>query len=680
MNSRRYISIRTKIIVSFLAVILFGGILSLSFGWRLVHQTILSQAQDKVRHDLQTAWIVYNERLNVIQQTLLLTSRREIMSDLMSGKNYTTVATYLKKIKRENALDILTLTDGEGTVVLRVDGGIGTGDSMADNPLVRRALEGKDASGSLVLRQDEILGEAPGLAERAMIPFVPTLRSTQTPEAREGSGLFQMAAVPIHGPGGVVLGVLYGGNLLNRSNEIVDGVKEAVYEGAKYRGADIGTATIFLYDLRIATNVMGKGGKRAVGTLVSDEVATPVLREGRRWVGRAFVVNDWYITSYDPIREPDGRIVGMLYVGMLERPYIDAARRVMFTFTGIATLCVILLLVILFFSTTSIVRPLQKMVEATEKISRGDLSSRVDVTSRDEIGYLAISFNRMTENLSNAKEELVDWGTTLEKKVDERTSALVEMQQQMIQSEKLASLGKLSASIAHEINNPLGGILIYAHLIQEDLKPDDPAYENLSKIIKETTRCKNIVKDLLEFARSKEPRKEIIDLNRTLERALDIVEKQAAFQDVRIHKQLAPDLPAVIADANQLQQVFLNIIINGCEAMDGKGNLTLTTARDPKGKTVSVGIRDTGCGMSAEVKDMIFEPFFTTKEVGKGTGLGLSVSYGIITKHQGTISVESEPGRGATFTVTLPVGTGKDEEPSRVSRLPAASRGGASAS
>jgi two-component system NtrC family sensor kinase len=672
MNRRRYISIRTKLIASFLAVILFGGILSLSFGWRLVHKTILSQAQDKVRHDLKTAWIVYEERLSLIQQTLLLTSRREIMSDLMSGKNYATLATYLKKIKRDNALDILTLTDGEGAVVLRIDGGIGTGDSMADNPLVRRALEGTDASGSIVLRREEILGEAPGLAERAEIPFVPTMRSTQTPEAREGSGLFQMAAVPILGPGGTVLGVLYGGNLLNRSNEIVDGVKEAVYEGAKYRGDDIGTATIFLYDLRIATNVMGKGGRRAIGTLVSDEVAPPVLKEGRRWVGRAFVVDDWYITSYDPIRDPDGRIVGMLYVGMLERPYIDSVWRVMFTFTGIGFLCVILLLVILFFSTTSIVRPLQKMVEATEKISRGDLSSRVDVTSRDEIGYLAISFNRMTENLSNAKEELVDWGTTLEKKVDERTSALVEMQQQMIQSEKLASLGKLSASIAHEINNPLGGILIYAHLIQEDMKQDDPAYENLSKIIKETTRCKNIVKDLLEFARSKEPRKEIIDLNRTLERALDIVEKQAAFQDVRIHKQLAPDLPAVVADANQLQQVFLNIIINGCEAMDGKGDLTLTTAHDSRFKTVSVGVRDTGCGMSSEVKGMIFEPFFTTKEVGKGTGLGLSVSYGIITKHQGTISVDSEPGKGATFTVTLPVGTGKDEELGRVSRLPGA--------
>jgi two-component system NtrC family sensor kinase len=663
MKKRRYISIRTKLIVSFLAVIVLGGMLSLSFGWGLVHKTILTQAQDKVRGDLKTAWIIYNERLNVIQQTLLVTSRREIMSDLMSVKNTASLETVLGKIKHENALDILTLTDGTGSVVLRIGGGIGTGDSLADNPLVRQALEGKDASGSLVLQREEILREAPGLAEQAAIPFVPTPRSTQMPEAREGSGLFQMAATPILGPGTTVLGVLYGGNLLNRNYGIVDGVKEAVYEGAKYRGTDTGTATIFLYNLRISTNVMSKGGKRAIGTLVSDEVAAQVLREGRRWSGRAFVVYDWYITSYDPIRDPDGKVIGMLYVGMLERPYIDAARRVMFTFTGIAVLCVILLLVILYFSTTRIVRPLQEMVEATEKISHGDLSHRVVVTSRDEIGYLAISFNRMTENLATAKEELVEWGTTLEKKVDERTRALVEMQQQMVQSEKLASLGKLSASIAHEINNPLGGILIYAHLIQEDMKKDDPASENLSKIIKETTRCKNIVKDLLEFARSKEPRKGLADLNRTLGRALDIVEQQAAFQDVRIHKQLASDLPAVIADADQLQQVFLNIIINACEAMDGKGDLTLTTARDPAGKTVSVGIQDTGCGMSTAVKSMIFEPFFTTKEVGKGTGLGLAVSYGIITRHEGTISVESEPGKGATFTITLPVGTEKDEEP-----------------
>jgi len=361
--------------------------------------------------------------------------------------------------------------------------------------------------------------------------------------------------------------------------------------------------------------VKNEKGERAIGTRVSKEVNNAVLVEGKPWIDRAFVVNDWYITAYESIKNIDGKIIGILYVGMLEKPYIDTTNRVMSTFIIIAFLCVVFLLVILYFSTTRITNPLQKMVVATQIISKGDLDHRVKVNSRDEIGYLAESFNLMTANLETANEKLIEWGKTLEKKVEERTKELREMQSHLIQSEKLASLGKLAAGIAHEINNPLGGILIYSNLLLEDTDKNSPHFENLKKIVKETSRCKDIVRGLLEFARPKETETSLVGVNEILESSLAIMERQALFQNISIKKTCESDLPKIIADSAQ----------------------------------------DTGQGIKEEDKKRLFEPFFSTKEVGEGTGLGLAISYSIIQQHKGTIEVKSQVGKGSTFTVKLPV-------------------------
>lgn len=463
------------------------------------------------------------------------------------------------------------------------------------------------------------------------------------------------SAYPIIDENNTLLGVLYGGILLNRNYEIVDRVKEIVYKEEKYKGREVGTATIFQHDLRISTNVKNKTGTRAIGTRVSKEVNTAVLKEGKAWIHRAFVVNDWYITAYEPIKNIDNKIIGILYVGMLEKPYIDTTEQVMLTFTVMASLCVVLLLVILYFSTTRIINPLQKMVVATQEIAKGDLSHKVEVNSKDEIGYLAESFNQMTEDLKSANQKLIEWGKTLEKKVEERTKELTKMQAHLFQSEKLASLGKLSAGIAHEINNPLGGVLIYSHLLLEDTDKSSPHYENLKKIVKETSRCKDIVKGLLEFARPKDLEMSLIDINKLVDKSLSIMEGQALFQNIRVEKRYSSDLSKIVADSGQLQQVFMNIILNAAESMDGNGSLILFTSLDKDSKNISIKFTDTGQGIKEEDKKRLFEPFFSTKEVGKGTGLGLAISYSIIQKHQGTIEVASQVGKGSTFTVKLPV-------------------------
>lgn len=232
---------------------------------------------------------------------------------------------------------------------------------------------------------------------------------------------------------------------------------------------------------------------------------------------------------------------------------------------------------------------------------------------------------------------------------------LQETQVQLLQSEKMASLGKLAAGVAHEINNPLGGILIFSKMLLEDLPPDDPRREDLERICDEASRCKEIVKGLLEFARQTSYKMEPIDLNRALAQGISLLENQALFHNIRIVKDLDPSLPPIPANTGQLNQVFMNIILNAAEAMAGQGMLTVNTRLGPEKDTVLIEFIDTGCGIKEEHLNLIFDPFFTTKEVGKGTGLGLSMSYGIVEKHRGRIWVKSKEREGSTFTIELPV-------------------------
>ena len=235
---------------------------------------------------------------------------------------------------------------------------------------------------------------------------------------------------------------------------------------------------------------------------------------------------------------------------------------------------------------------------------------------------------------------------------------LQETHLQLVSSEKMASLGKLAAGIAHEINNPLGGILIYSSLIMEDLSEGDPKRGDLARVVQEASRCKDIVKSLLEFARQTEPKMESTDINRAVTDGLFFLENQALFHNIKIIKKLDRFLPFVRGNAGQLKQVLINIIVNAAEAMHGNGTLTITTYPSSDRKWVFMEFTDTGEGIPEENFTRIFDPFFTTKEVGKGTGLGLATSYGIVEDHGGKISVKSKVGEGTTFTIELPIHQG----------------------
>ena len=274
---------------------------------------------------------------------------------------------------------------------------------------------------------------------------------------------------------------------------------------------------------------------------------------------------------------------------------------------------------------------------------------------------LAESFNAMLQSLRQMRGDLEEWGRTLEEKVRQRTEELVAMQARVAQSERLASLGMLAAGVAHEVNNPLGGILALTGLTVEDMAEDDPNRENLEEVIRQTERCRDIVKGLLDFSRQSKSHTELVDLNKVLEDTLFLLTKQALFFNIKLVQNLAPDLPRVMADGSQFQQVFMNILMNAVQAMEERGTIAIVTRRGTP-DCVEVTISDTGQGIPPDQIDRIFDPFFTTKASGKGTGLGLSIAYGIVTTHGGSISVRSEVGKGSTFTIRMPIAAEMDQE------------------
>ncbi len=327
-------------------------------------------------------------------------------------------------------------------------------------------------------------------------------------------------------------------------------------------------------------------------------------------------------------------------------------------------------IILLAFIVGAITKPVRVLVDVTDQVSKGDLTQRVRIKQRDEIGHLADTFNRMIESLKQSRDEVEQYNRNLEEKIVERTLQLEEAQAQLIQSEKMSAIGQLAAGVAHELNNPLGGILGYAQFTLEKLNKNIPEKTTareiqsyiryVSDIETQARRCKTIVQNLLKFSRSSRTVDfDDVDVNKAVEETLTFVAHQLHLSQIELEIQLDPNLPHIQGNVGQLQQVFTNLIINAMHASAQGSKIRIQSRYSPAlgefGGAVELTFRDFGIGIKDENLKKIFEPFFTTKEIGKGTGLGLSVSYGIVKEHGGEISVQSEVGVGSTFTIVLPV-------------------------
>jgi two-component system, NtrC family, sensor kinase len=652
------LSLRAKITAAFVLIVVGGTAVSILIGSRIVADALLGQARVRVRTGLQAARLVWGERLGTVKSAVGRAASNELLVDAARADDPGLLGRELLALRDEGALGFLGYVEartGRTTRAGRAGGGPGPrGDGLED--AVTRALAGAVVAAAVVIDEEALRAESPALAAQARLGVVPTPRALPAGRPQLTDGLLMIAAAPVMTQGRII-GVVYGGTLLNRNFEIVDQTQGLIYAGERHRGRDIGTVTVFLGDVRVATTLRTPAGERAVGTQASATVVRSVLERGQGWYGRAFVLDDWYLAGYEPLRDHRDHVVGMLYVGLLEAPFLALRTDVMLAFLTVTLVGLVIVLGLTFLLTRTMIHPLEEMVAATKRIAAGDLDHEVAVHSRDEIGHLAVSFNTMLTSVRAMQQELQEWAASLERKVRERSEELVAVQASMAQSEKLASVGRLAAGVAHEINNPLGGILTLTMLHVEDLEPQDPLRQDLEVVVKQTLRCREIVRGLLDFSRQSDARPQSTSASAVIEATVGLLERQSIFHNIVVKRSLREDLPPVLVDPGQLQQVVMNIVLNAVDAMERSGELGLATAVSPDGHKVVIRISDTGKGIPAEVMPFIFEPFFTTKKVGEGTGLGLAIVHGIVTRAGGGIQAETSSS-GTTFTVELPVASG----------------------
>ena len=531
------------------------------------------------------------------------------------------------------------------------------------------AFQGQSSVGIEIFSEDDLRRESETLANTVELPLIETPRARPTNRTKEDRAMMIRALYPVTNSRGELLAILDGGVLLNGNFGFVDDIRDLVYGPGSLPEDSIGTVTVFLDDVRISTNVPRKPGERALGTRVSDEVRTKVLDQGETWKDRAFVVNDWYISSYEPIIDVDGKRVGMLYAGFLETPFREALWKALIILVLMFLLLMLVSSLVAIRGAKSIFKPVEAMSNVVHATRDGKSERIGSITSQDEIGILANEFDAMLDLLHERNEVIRASADQLEHKVDERTAelqhknkdllrtinVLQETRQQLVIAEKLAALGQLTAGVAHEINNPTAVMLGNIDVLVDELGPAiEPVQHEIDLIVEQVYRIKDIIDSLLQYARPEEYAGYLadVDINELIRQTLKLINHYQKNSQFEIRLELNADRHIQI-NQQELKQVIVNLLVNAIHALDNnKGWIRLTT-RNWDDKGVAISIEDNGEGLDESAMSSVFNPFYSTKGQGEGTGLGLSVSYGLIRRYGGNITVQSSPGEGACFTIWL---------------------------
>ena len=532
-------------------------------------------------------------------------------------------------------------------------------------PAIADALNGRARTETEVFPASQLAAIKPELVAIARTTLIPTPNARPDPRDVDTSGLVIQSAAPVHDGDGRLIGVLAGGVLLNKNLDFIDRLNAIVYpEGALPFGS-AGTATLFLGDLRVATNVRLFGDTRAIGTRVSQAVYDTVLGKGDTWLDRAFVVNDWYVSAYEPLLDGRGERIGMLYVGFLEGPFAAARKQ---AFAAVAALFAVAMLVAGVFAVLwarRVFKPIERMHATMHAIEQGQNDARVGtVESQDELGIVAAHFDRMLDKLQAQARSLKRWGEALDAKVAERTAELEQAvadlkaaQSQLVMNEKLAAIGQLTAGVAHEINNPIAVIQGNLDVLRDVLGAAAEPVEAETRLIQEQVhRIRLIVAKLLQFARPQDyvGYLEPVAPQALIQDSLVLVRHLLKTGNIAIEQHLE-STRQITCNKNELQQVVINLLVNAIQAMPDGGVLRIGV-EDWDEADMPVGIRivvsDTGPGISQADLDKLFEPFFTAKKPG-GTGLGLWVSKNLVERYGGRLTAASSVGQGAQFAVWL---------------------------
>jgi len=634
--------LRTRILISFFSIITVFALLIAVLGFYVIENDIIKRAQNKVKNDLNSAREMYHEESEKLKDVVRFTALRFFIKDDIVNNNKGKLKKELKEIREAESLDILTLTNKYGQVIVRSRNPSVSGDNQAHDELVSRVLSDKKIMvGTFIVPREELIKEGTDLAEQAHIKFIPTPKAKPSQETELTSGMMIKAAAPVFEYDGSLIGVLYGGNLLNRNHKIVDRIKETVHRGVKYKGRDVGTATIFQGDLRISTNVKGKDGSRAIGTRVSEEVYEQVLVKGLPWMDRAFVVTDWFKTAYEPIRNVNGQIIGMLYVGTLEKPFIAMARNIFLVFLLIVLVATLLAGAPALILSAVISRPLTNVLKAVRKLSEGNLGYKVDVeTGTAELNMLTTSFNDMSERLNEREHSL------------------------RISNEKLAALNQtyldLVGFVSHELKSILGSTIVNVYSVRDGFfgMINSKQRKALDSVTRNLDYLAETVRKFFSLSRIE---KGELELNRTelclresvFSTCLETFARQIAEKQMEIIDNVQPEM-RINGDIDLLIIVVNNLMGNAVKFGFDKGKIVLSSK--DLGDKVQIEIYNDSRPIREEEKAKLFKKFsklsIPEEDKVRGTGLGLFITKEIIAKHGGEIWVEpKENGNSFIFQI-----------------------------
>ena len=643
------IELRKRIFLNFILIIALFGILGALSGAALITRYTLREAQTRVSLDLRSAWSVLQGELEKMRLAVKVLGSGQRVAHAFANPEAMAGRASIEAVRRECEFDFLSLTDLQGRVILRSLEPYNTGDYLFNDPFVNRALNGQSVGGFNLLGSQRLRSEGADLEERAFIVFEPTPKAKPRAKEYEPSGMALIAAAPVKNDQGALIGSLYAGVLLNRNHALVDRIRSIVFEDTKYDGRDLGTVTIFLWDCRIATNVVKKNGNRAIGTRVSADVYDRVLENNQHWYDRAFVVNDWYLSAYDPIHDIENKTIGILYVGVLAKRYDDLKQRLWRLSVAISCGVAFFVMVIGLFFARRLSGPLSRLAEAAGRIARGDLNFKVpEPATNDEILDLTRSFNAMALSLQEHDDKI--------------RAAHQELEQTNISLQKLnRNYLEMLGFVSHELKNTLGVIYTSARALDKGMigtlnESQAALVRNISRSIGSAVM---MTRNYLDMARIEQGELSVdikkIDLvKEVVFPVLEELKSPISENKVTIENGL-PASVTVAADPVLLQIVYRNLLENaikygGLERIIRLGFKNLETH-------FQFEVWNQGRGLQPEEISRLFAKFVRINqktETSRSSGLGLFITKEIISKHGGSIRAESCPGEWIKFIFTLP--------------------------
>lgn len=630
--------LRYKLFMNMALVVVLFALLAAATGIRMITQNLVKEGQKRARLDLGSAWAVYENRLDQLETVVRLAALKDaVVAMCRSGEwDNEDLNARLERIRIGFELDFLGVAIPSGQVMLRTGSPGQIGDYISMAP-VMQAARGAVASSMELMTGPQLGGEAEGLAEKAFIAIEDTPKARLTSKSTESRGMVMISAAPVL-DGQQVLAVVYGGVLVNRNHVLVDHIRDVIYKDESYKGSPVGTATIFLNDVRVATTVRNRNGNRAIGTRASREVADAVLDNARPWTSKAFVVNDWYLTAYEPIQDGSDSIIGMLYVGILKKPFDDCARTMIARYLAVALFVLLVALVAAYLTARRLAQPIQSLVEASISLRRGHRPENLPPDrSCMETGKLVDAFNGMAEELYEREQKL----TTVNRNYME-------------------ALGFVS----HELKSPVGVIINYCFsMLAGTLGPlTEKQAKALKGIDASGKRLATMIRQYLNLSRIENgelaPEPAVLAVRtEILDPLFDSYEAELAVRHMPLTCRVDRGIK-VLADPDMVREIFENLLSNAVKYGTDRGAITVDAAL--VGNFVEFKVRNEGAGISCDKRHALFAKFTRLKTdvsdtTRRGTGLGLFITKQIVELHGGRITADSETGKWTEFIFTLPV-------------------------